>query len=66
MSNPSQFIALLPRRDFNFKEVSSNMADFGWVNCTGPEDDRDCSFLGGFEITDVIDRSKDSMAYFQV
>jgi hypothetical protein len=42
------------------------MADFGWVNCTGPAEDRSCKFFDDFDIMGISDRSKESSRYFQV
>ena len=58
---------MLPRRDRKFREVSPNMADYPWWNCTAPECDLKLSFGGLGDNTKSIQSGKDPrLPYLEV
>jgi hypothetical protein len=66
-----QFIGLLPRRDFNFKEVSSNWADYPFVVCEGDAGNTTCHLADTLRSPNIMDMTKQhgpdkTVAYYQV
>lgn len=61
----AQFLNQLPRRDRKFVDVSSNMADYKFVNCSGDPGHRSCK-LATPEFGDLQNGKDANSPYYEV